>query len=390
MPLTADAVIIGGGAVGTSILYHLAQFGMRNLILLEKDGLSAGSTGDSAAIIRQHYSNPVSIQLAMRSIEILKSFPEKLGQDVFDQTGWVFLVPEDAGDSFKINLKQLQELGVNTREISIDEVPEHIPGLNPDGIAHVAFEPDGGYCDPQQLCVGFANGAQSKGAQILLNTPATGISISNNRVTGVTTSAGHISTPIVVNSAGPWAHQVGRWAGLDLPLEISREQEIMVRVKPGMPLPKTAVSNMVDRIYFRPTREQGTLLVGVGHPKDNESADPDNYNRKADAEFAKDTVERLTRRLPHMVGADLIASWAGLYTITPDWNMIADQAAGVDGLFLAVGGSGHSFKLAPALGECMAELIASGESNTVDITPLRASRFEEGGGMLSTYGGNRG
>jgi glycine/D-amino acid oxidase-like deaminating enzyme len=183
---------------------------------------------------------------------------------------------------------------------------------------------------------------------------------------------------------------VGRWAGLDLPLEISREQEIMVRVKPGMPLPKTAVSNMVDRIYFRPTREQGTLLVGVGHPKDNESADPDNYNRKADAEFAKDTVERLTRRLPHMVGADLIASWAGLYTITPDWNMIADQAAGVDGLFLAVGGSGHSFKLAPALGECMAELIASGESNTVDITPLRASRFEEGGGMLSTYGGNRG
>ena len=308
MPLTADAVIIGGGAVGTSILYHLAQSGMRNLILLEKDGLSAGSTGDSAAIIRQHYSNPVSTQLAMRSIEILKSFPEKLGQDVFDQTGWLFLVPEDAGESFKINLKQLQELGVNTREISIDEAPQHIPGLNPDGIAHVAFEPDGGFCDPQQLCLGFANGAQSKGAQILLNTPATGISTSNNRVTGVTTSTGHIDTPIVVNAAGPWAHKVGRWAGLDLPLEISREQEIMVRVKPGIPLPKTAVSNMVDRIYLRPTREQDTLLVGVGHPKANESADPDNYNRKTDAEFVKDTVERLTKRLPHMAGADLILS----------------------------------------------------------------------------------
>ena len=390
MPLTADAVIIGGGAVGTSILYHLAQSGMRNLILLEKDGLSAGSTGDSAAIIRQHYSNPVSTQLAMRSIEILKSFPEKLGQDVFDQTGWLFLVPEDAGESFKINLKQLQELGVNTREISIDEAPQHIPGLNPDGIAHVAFEPDGGFCDPQQLCLGFANGAQSKGAQILLNTPATGISTSNNRVTGVTTSTGHIDTPIVVNAAGPWAHKVGRWAGLDLPLEISREQEIKVRVKPGIPLPKTAVSNMVDRIYLRPTREQDTLLVGVGHPKANESADPDNYNRKTDAEFVKDTVERLTKRLPHMVGADLIASWAGLYTITPDWNMIADQTAGVDGLFLAVGGSGHSFKLAPALGECMAELIVRGQSDTVDITPLRASRFAEGSGMLSTYGGNRG
>lgn len=390
MALTADAVIIGGGAVGTSTLYHLTKLGMSNLILLEKGALAAGSTGDSAAIVRQHYSNPVSIHLVMRSIEILKSFPEELGQDVFDQIGWVFLAPERAAESFKINLRQLQQLGVNTKEISIDEAAEHIPGLNRAGIAHAAYEPDGGFCDPQQLCVGFAQGAEAVGAQLLLNTAATGISMSNNRVTGVTTSSGYISTRIVVNAAGPWAHQVGTWAGLDLPLEVSREQEIMVRVPKGTPLPKRAVSNMIDRIYFRPTREPDTVLVGVGHPKDNESVSPDNYNRKADTEFTKDAGARLTYRLPHMSGADLIASWAGLYTITPDWSMIVDRAPGVDGLFLAIGGSGHSFKLAPALGQCMAELILNGQSATVDINSLRASRFKEGNPMRSTYGGNRG
>ena len=131
------------------------------------------------------------------------------------------------------------------------------------------------------------------------------------------------------------------------------------------------------------------ILAGTGHPKENEPADPDAYKREADHGFVVDVSRRLEHRFPGLAGAELVSSWAGLYTITPDWNMILDRAPGIDGLFLAVGGSGHSFKLAPALGLCLAELIVDGRSSTVDITPLRAIRFDEDEPLRSTYGGNR-
>ena len=391
MKKTADAVIIGGGAVGTSTLYHLTKLGMTEIVLLEKGNLASGSTGDSAAIVRQHYSNEVSIRLVKRSIEIMRSFPDETGVDVFTQSGWCFLVPPEAEASFIGNMAQLQRLGVRTWEIPVEEaIEQHLPGLNPDGIGRVAYEPDGGFADPHLLCQGFADRARAAGGTVYLNTPVTGINMSGDKVTGVRTPNGEIDSPIVVNAAGPWAGIIGRMAGLDLPLAISREQEMMLQVPSGAPAPQSAVSNMVERIYFRPTKQPGTVLVGVGHPKENEPVPPDNYDRNADPAFIEDAGARLAYRMPHLADAEVVASWSGLYTITPDWSMIVDRAPGIDGMYLAVGGSGHSFKLAPAIGQCLAEMIATGTATTVDITPLRAGRFTEGDPLRSTYGGNRG
>ena len=147
---------------------------------------------------------------------------------------------------------------------------------------------------------------------------------------------------------------------------------------------------MVERIYFRPTKQPGTVLVGVGHPKENEPVSPDDYDRSADSDFIEDAGASASPtgcRTSPMPRSS--RSWSGLYTITPDWSMIVDRAHGVDGMYLAVGGSGHSFKLAPAIGQCLAEMIATGTATTVDITPLRAGRFYEGDPLRSTYGGNR-
>lgn len=391
MRKTADAVIIGGGAVGTSILYHLTEQGMTDVVLLDRGELASGSTGDSAAIVRQHYSNEVSIRLVKRSIEILHAFPDESGIDVFTQTGWCFLVPPEGEAPFIENMARLRRFGIRTWEMSIEEaVTLHLPGLNPNGIARAAYEPDGGFADPHALCRGFADRAQEAGAAVYLNTPATGITVSRDRVMGVRTPGGEIGTPVVVNAAGPWAGAVGRMVGLDLPLEISREQEMMLRVPDGVPAPLCAVSNMVERIYFRPAREAGMVLLGVGHPKENEPVSPDGYDRRADPPFIEDAAGRLAYRMPHLANSELVASWAGLYTITPDWSMIVDRAPGVEGMYLAVGGSGHSFKLAPAIGQCLAEMIATGAAITVDIAPLRAGRFSEGDLLRSTYGGNRG
>ena len=211
MVKTADVVIIGGGAIGTSLLYHLTAKGVRNVVLLEKGLLCAGSTGDSAAIVRQHYSNEVSIRLVRKSVEIFQNFPEIFdGAEVFHNVGWYFLVPPEAADIFHDNMAQLKRLGVRTWEVSLEDAAEALPGLNMEGIGCVAFEPDSGYADPHGMASAFAAKAKSNGAQVYLQTPARDIKLSNGRVSAVVTDQGEISTPVVVNAAGPWAKAVGR------------------------------------------------------------------------------------------------------------------------------------------------------------------------------------
>jgi sarcosine oxidase subunit beta len=390
MRKTADAVVIGGGIVGASTAYYLAKKGLREVVLLEKGEICSGSSGDSAAIVRQHYSNEVSIRLVRRTLEIFQGFADEFdGARAFTDSGWLFLVPEEASEMFTENLPRLKGLGVRTWELSIEDALKELPGLNPEGIARVGFEPDSGYADPHVTANAMVSKAVQLGAESHIHTPATGIMRPGGAVSVVSTPKGDIETEVVVNAAGPWASEVGGWLGLDLPLEISREQDIVVKVPEGAAPITRAVSNMVDRTYFRP-EPGGRLLVGTGHPKPNDPAEPDNYNRDADPEFISETSRLLAHRFPYLAEAELTASWAGLYTITPDWSMIVDAAPGLDGVYLAVGGSGHSFKLAPALGECLAEMIVDGNSSTVDITPLRASRFDDKELMRSTYGGNRG
>ena len=388
---TADAVVIGGGVVGASVLYHLTKLGLRDVVLLEKNKLCSGSSGDSAAIVRQHYSNKVSIQLVIRSIEIFQDISHRQAVNVLNQIGWIFLAPGDAENSFKENMILLQTLGVDTCEISSDELANnHLPGVNLEGIDRIAYEPDSGYADPVGIVDAFVNLSRDAGANVYVNTPVTGMMISGGRITGIKTTQGVINTPIVVNAAGPWAGEIASFVDLDLPLEISREQEILLRISKGSFPLQRSVSNMVDRIYFRPTSDPRNVLVGVGHPKENEPVDPNTYDRSADNNFIKDVLERISHRMPQFANAEVIDSWSGVYTITPDWSMIVDKAPGVDGMYLAVGGSGHSFKLAPAIGQCLAEMILDGKSSTIDISPLRAGRFDERDYLRSTYGGNRG
>ena len=271
----------------------------------------------------------------------------------------------------------------------MEEAAERIAGLNPEGIGCVAYEPDSGYANADALVAALVERARRNGAEAHSETPARGINFKHGRVVSVIADQAEISTPVAVNAAGPWASVVGRWAGIELPLEISREQDVIIRPPAGMPRLRHSVSNMVDRTYMRPEGD-GLILAGTGHPKENEPADPDSYKRQADGTFIEDVSRRLAHRLPALARGSYVAGWAGLYTITPDWNMIVDKAPGLEGFFLAVGGSGHSFKLAPAIGLCLAELIVDGRASTVDITPLRATRFDENDPLRSTYGGNRG
>jgi sarcosine oxidase subunit beta len=389
MQRTADVVIIGGGILGASLLYYLTSKGISNVVLLEKGELASGSTGDSAALVRQHYSNEVSIRLVKKSVEIFQNFPDLFdGAQVFTNSGWYFLVPPEASANFRANLARLQRLGIETWEVSVAEAARELPGLNPEGIGHIAFEPGSGYADPVATVKAMAAKAQANGAAVYSHTPARGIKLSGGRISAVVTGAGEISTPVAVNAAGPWARTVGQWVGLDLPLHITREPEATFRPPAGGPALRYPISNMVDRTYFRPMAD-GTVLIGTGHPKTSEPADPEHYRREVDQKFIDYVGERLAYRLAGLAGSTFVAGWAGLYTVTPDWNMILGRSPDIEGFYLAVGGSGHSFKIGPAMGLCLAELIVDGQASTVDISPLRASRFAEGALLVSTYGGNR-
>tara|TARA_B100000029_G_scaffold199859_1_gene198225 strand:+ start:10870 stop:12039 length:1170 start_codon:yes stop_codon:yes gene_type:complete len=386
---SAEIIIIGGGIIGSSLAYHLSKLGIRDICLLEKGELASGSTGDSAAIIRHHYTNEISIRLVKDSINILSELQHETGNHFLHQNGWVFLCPENADSMFDLNMKQLIDLGIETKEIDIKNTISLLPNINPTGISKVAYEPDSGYADPKSVVESFAKIAKTNGTNIYTNTKVIGISKSNNQINSVETDKGNIKTNKVINAAGPWAYDISMLAGINLPLTVSREQEIMLtnpEQESGLNL---SVSNMVDKIYLRP-KGKHSVLIGQGHPKTNEIVHPDKFNRKADNQFISETQSRVINRFPNLSNFQLSSSWSGLYTITPDWHMIIDNDLSLNGYGIAVGGSGHSFKLGPSIGKQLAQEIVSSQSSSINISSLGLSRFKSNKEFKSTYGGNRG
>ena len=266
---SADVVIIGGGVMGASTAYHLAVRGCTNVVLLEARTLAAVGTGHSGSIVRQHYSQDVTTLLALRSVEMFENFEALTGRSgVFHQTGWLKLGPPDVVGAMDDNSNRHRELGVDVEEVPLEDLPAFVPGINTDGLGAALFEPRSGYADPVATTQGFASRAQQLGAAVYEGTPATGITVAGDRVTGVETGAGHISSPVVVNATGPWSATVASWAGIDIPITVTREQDILLRCDDASVMPRMAVSNGVDCIYWRPAGDGlmfGRRRVPEGH-----------------------------------------------------------------------------------------------------------------------------
>lgn len=390
MRKTADVVIIGGGVMGASIAYHLATRGCTDVVLLEAKGLAAEGTGHSGALVRQHYSQDVMTKIALRSVEMFERFQELTGQPgVFYQTGWFKLGTSAMRPAMEQNLARHRQIGVQVRMVSLEDLEAAIPGINLEGIGAALYEPRSGYANPVATTIGFADAARSRGAEINEGVVATGVQLRHGKVIAVDTGAGTIRTSTVVNAAGPWGVRVASWAGVDLPIQVSREQDVVLSCEDQSLMPRYPVSNGVDRDYWR--REAGgMLLVGDGHPKETEYADPDHFNRKADLSFQEMIAARLRHRLPEFAEhARVVRSYASLYDVTPDWHPILGRVPEKDGFLLCVGFSGHGFKLGPAIGQLMAEEILDGKAHTIDISPLHLSRFEENKLLQGSYAGNQ-
>jgi len=378
---TADVVIIGGGVMGCSMLYHLAKLGVTRSLLLERDVLGSGSTGRSQAICRMHYSNPVTSSLAWESLKVFTNFEDAVGGTAgFVQTG--YLVVADAADrpGLERNVAMQQELGIDTRVISAAEAAELAPMISVTEGEAMAWEPQSGYADSYQVTASYAKAAREMGAEIVMRNPAGEIQIAGGRVRAVVTEQGVVETPVAVVAAGPWSRRFLSGIGVDVPLSTVRHQVATV-TRPIDELPRhPTVGDIAQSFSFR-TEGTGLTLVGFGE----EEAEVDSYNQGVDMADVADAMQRLIRRMPQMAHSYFRGGWSGLFTVTPDWHPILDRVPGIEGLYCAVGFSGHGFKLAPAIGQGMAELIVEGQASVVDLTPLRFSRFAEGDLLSSSY-----
>ncbi|MGD8402704.1 MAG: FAD-dependent oxidoreductase [Anaerolineales bacterium] len=382
MSNTADIIIIGAGVQGASLAFHLAERGVKALVL-EKNFVGAGATGRSSGMVRMHYDVRQDSELAWASFEYFKNWAEIVGGDSgFTRTGFIQLVAREHEETLRLNTAMNQEIGIPTFLISADDVKRLVPYFVTDDFDIAAYEPESGYADPSATTASLINAAKEKGARIVQNCSVIGILVESGKVKGVNTSQGDFFAPAIVNTAGPWADKVNTMVGLDFPLTTWRHDTAFVGVTKEMGYHFPAVIDFPNEMYFRP-EIGGLMLVGLedGNPLGDS---PDGDTDHAIKGFIERAIDRICQRIPRMENSYLHTAHGGYDGITPDQHPLIGQA-GPEGFYLQCGMSGTGFKIAPAIGLCMSELILDGESKSIDISIYRPQRFEEGDEIKGNY-----
>ncbi len=374
LPKTADVVIIGGGVMGASAAYHLAQRGCSDVVLLEKGPfLGMEATGKCAGGIRYQFSTEINVRLSQLSLPMLERFHEELGQDIdLHWPGYLFLL-DNAADlaTFQRNVAMQNRLGVPTRIIGRDEAQKLAPLLHMDDILAAAWHAGDGLADPNGVVQGYAAGARRLGAKTLTGVEATGIRVKSGQVTAVETPHGTIATPAVVDAAGPWAGQVAALAGVDLPITPLRRQIVVTTPLTGVPADFPFVIDFSRSLYFH--REGEGILTGQSNPNETPG-----FDQSVDNAWTEQHLELAAWRFPLLSEAGLLSQWAGLYEVTPDAHPVIDRLSEPAGFYVAGGFSGHGFMHGPITGLLIAELLLNGRAHSLDIHQLRFSRFAEG------------
>ncbi len=376
---SADVVVVGGGVLGVSTAFNLAKLGAGKVILLERTALGAGGTGRSVATVEPLTLHPTVADLQHRSITVWKHFADEVGGDC----GWTPLplaLLVEAGDLSALALaKQCHEHKCDFDTIAPEAFARMEPGANLDGIAEVGYSEDAGWVNPELTTISYAEAAVALGVDIRTGVRATKIvttgrsfvPVKGDRVVGIETSAGTIATDKLVLAAGSWTGVLLRGAGLQDPLTNVTHPVGVLDVPPGAQPLKHSLIDLPMAIYCRPA-------VGNRYVFSSMSSSDNSIPMDIEAEPASDPMamqpiwERLIKRFPAFERAVMQPGWAGMWDMSKDGQPLVGPVEPLDGLWMAAGTSGIGFKLAPAIGEGLAQQVVG--TPGLDLSGLSPNR----------------
>jgi sarcosine oxidase subunit beta len=368
LPKRAEVVVVGGGAVGTSIAFHLAEAGA-DVTLLEREALSSGSTSRAAGGVRTQFSDPLNIAIGLRGVEAFTRFATRPGGEIdFRQVGYLFLLdrPEDV-PLFEQSVALQNELGVPSRVVDPEEAGRLSPLAGLEGVLAATYCPLDGHASPEAVAQGYAAGAREHGATVVTGCAATAVETDGGTVTGVATDRGTIETETVVCAAGVWSPGLASTAGIDLPVEPVFREVVTTAPVADLPDEIPLTVDFTTGFYFH--REGPGLLIGM-----SDRDQPPGFDAPTDPAWLEHVIDVAARRAPSFLDMGLAHGWKGYYEVTPDHNGLVGEAPSPSRFLYATGFSGHGFMQAPAVGEIVRDLVL-GREPFVDVAPLSAERF---------------
>jgi sarcosine oxidase subunit beta len=368
LPPRADVLVVGGGVIGTSIAFHLAEAGVE-VVLAERGELASGSTSRAAGGVRAQFSDPLNIVLGLRSIEAFADFGRRPGWEIdLRQVGYLFLLdrPEDVA-LFERSVALQNDLGVPSRLVSLDEAHELSPSAGLKDVLAATFCPLDGHASPEAVVHGYAAGARENGATVATRCAVIGIDVGEQKIQRVHTERGTVETATVVCAAGVWSPELARMVGVELPVEPLLREVWFTAPAAELPERIPLTIDFSTGFYFH--REGPGLLFGMA---DREQ--PPGFDASASPDLLEKVLAVAERRLPALVDLGIAGGWKGFYEVTPDHNALVGETRGVWRFLYATGFSGHGFLQAPAVGEIVRDLVL-GREPFVDPSPLAVERF---------------
>lgn len=374
--MSPDVIVVGAGVIGASTAFHLGRLGVGDVLVLERQHAGSGMSSRSSALVRMHYTFGPEVELAVRSDRMFDAWPELLGRpSPIRRTGFVRIVLPSEESQLRANVAMQRGLGARTEVVDGRALAELAPQMRFDDVEFAAWEEHGGYGDGSVVAGDFMAAAREAGATYRPGTEVRSLVLDGNRVVGVETDGGIEHAGVVVVASGVWSPPLLARAGVDVPIELELHHVAVLRHKQGSGAPVACIDS-TTATYFRPDGAgEGTVVGSFVGPR---MPPPPDLAAAAEPEELAALVEAAARRLPSLAEAGIGRGITGVYDMTPDCRPLLGPAPGLDGLVLAVGFSGMGFKISPAVGEGVAEIVTAGRASTVDLTAFRSSRFDEG------------
>lgn len=376
-PTSAEVVIVGGGVMGASAAFHLAEAGVRDVVVLEMGDFASGSTSKAAGGVRAQFSDPINIELGARGLAAFENFHERPGYEIdLHQVGYLFLLTsEQQVETYRRSIALQNSMGIESRLLTRAEARELSPAAMTDDVLAAAYHARDGYCSTENVVLGYIGGARRFGAQAFTQIEVLGFEMANGSITSVRTSRGDITTNTVICTAGAWSAGIAAMVGVELPIEPLRRQILVTEPLPDELLrrfPDGQAMTIDAETTFYWHREGPGVLYGMSY-----RGETTGFKLEYSDEWLPDLADAMERRCPALLDVGVAHKWAGLYEVTPDHNALVGESKQVSRFLYAAGFSGHGFLQGPAIGEVLRDLYL-GVEPVVDVRPFSADRFAAG------------